>query len=96
MTPETIEKLKLLANNMEEFVGLIMTRMVNDATTLDGHKMSKIYSYSQSWGEPEYREQMSHCKNQCCLYEITLQYMRDGDKENIYILSGSIAVKCPL
>jgi hypothetical protein len=72
ITPQTIEKLKLLANNTYDLVNVLMARFMDDAANHD-HKMGHIY---QSFGRiNDFRLHSSTCEE--CGFGVWVSHTTD-------------------
>lgn len=88
MTPDEIEKLRLLANDDQHLIGIVMNKMMSQANK-DGHEMMPPYFYDiprqNGWAGL-----VSECNK--CIYEIMIDKNETLNKIEIY--DGHIKIDC--
>lgn len=94
MNNDDIEKLKLLANNSDHLVKIIMDKMIKEANEENEHQMCVPFGYGDANGNLFCEGLSSYCEK--CVYQISIQVEVDelNKTEKIRIMEGNITFNC--
>jgi hypothetical protein len=94
MSPKDIDNLRLLANNTEHLILMVMGRLKREAEEQYGHDISEPYWTGAQGNAPGYSQQWDmYCRK--CVYEIDLDCIHtDGGEDKIYIKHSGGNKKC--